>query len=350
MKTTRTSLFFVTVSGLLAICGPALTVQADGLIQDLISYWQLDEGSGITTHDFVGGNDGTIYGAEWTAGQVDGALVFDGIDDYVELGSPDSLDDLPLGNFTISAWIYDEYNAGTTWGTVIGCYAYDHGWSFRTFSNAEGDRFLTFEAPHSGTWVRYYSVDGTIMQNTWYHVAAVWDANTKTAELYIDGAEPSYQKTDAGTGTYNSDASRDKEIGRLQHVGGIHYVSGVIDEVAIFKRSLSAEEIQQIYERGLSGQGLPVERIIAIKNIERAIDEKLEALERIDAAIERERAALQTLNELPANKQLRGLGRADIIRAKMQIYQSLVRQYRCKIELRRSIDNLEGSLELLNSD
>jgi hypothetical protein len=133
-------------------------------------------------------------------------------------------------------------------------------------------------------------------------------------------------------------------------VGGGHYFNGVIDEVAIYDGALSVEEIQQIYKRGLSGHGLPIERIIAIKNIKRAVDEKIEALERIDAALQREHAALQALNKLPADRQLRGLRRADILRAKVLIYQSLIRQRRCKLELQRSISELERSLEFLNFD
>lgn len=41
------------------------------------------EGTGTIAYDSVGGNDGTIHGATWTTGQVNGALSFDGVDDYI---------------------------------------------------------------------------------------------------------------------------------------------------------------------------------------------------------------------------------------------------------------------------
>ena len=337
MKTARTSLFLVAVLGLLAVCGSVQATEDNSPI----SYWQFDEGSGITAYDFIGGNDGTIYGAEWTTGQVGGALSFDGLDDYVELGSPANLDDLPLDNFTVSAWIYDKHNAATIWGTIIGSEDRHYGWSFRTFSNAEGDRSLNFQVWYSTTFARSWSSDGTILQNTWHHVAAVWDANTKTAKLYIDGIEPSYQTAIAGAGIYRTDASKNKEIGRIPHVGGVQYFNGVIDEVAIYNRALSAEEVWELYLDGLSDY----ER--AIKSIERAIDEKLEALERIDAALEREWAAHGALEQLLASGDYGDLDKRDIAAAQREIESAIRRQQRSRKVLLKSIERLEDSLSAL---
>jgi hypothetical protein len=157
----------------------------------LVSWWKFDEGNGTIAYDSAGDNNGTLVnGPIWTTGQIDGALSFDGTNDYVTVGSPASLDDLPLNNMTVCAWIYDKNTSGTKWGTVAGCYAFNSGWSFRTFSNSGGDRSLYFQAPHSSgeydKWATSWSSDGTIIPNTWHHVTAVWDGSTKTAKLYID--------------------------------------------------------------------------------------------------------------------------------------------------------------------
>jgi hypothetical protein len=70
--------------------------------EGMVSYWKLDEGSGTIATDSVGTNDGTLVnGPVWVSGQVNGALNFDGVDDYVLL--PDI--DLVPSPFTICAWV-----------------------------------------------------------------------------------------------------------------------------------------------------------------------------------------------------------------------------------------------------
>ena len=73
-------------------------------VQDLslIAYWKLDEGSGnLALDSSTNGNDGTVHGDPvWTTGKIDGALSFDGIDDYVDVGDIDLTE-----AFTIAAWI-----------------------------------------------------------------------------------------------------------------------------------------------------------------------------------------------------------------------------------------------------
>jgi len=56
-----------------------------------ISHWKFDEGEGDIAYDSVGSNHGTIYGATWTTGQINGALDFDGVDDYVNLENSSSI-------------------------------------------------------------------------------------------------------------------------------------------------------------------------------------------------------------------------------------------------------------------
>ncbi|MHC4423727.1 MAG: hypothetical protein ACYSWR_03540, partial [Planctomycetota bacterium] len=78
---------------------PSIAIGANGLI----SLWEFEEGDGTIAHDSVGNNDGTIYGASWTTGVIGGALRFDGVDDYVNVGNDNSLKPpLPV---TLSAWI-----------------------------------------------------------------------------------------------------------------------------------------------------------------------------------------------------------------------------------------------------
>ena len=69
-----------------------------------VSYWRFDDESGPTADDSIGSNDGTVSGATWTNGKVDGALSFNGSGDYVDISSV-SWSAIGTGDFTISAWI-----------------------------------------------------------------------------------------------------------------------------------------------------------------------------------------------------------------------------------------------------
>ena len=78
---------------------------ASGDITDgLIAHWKLDSDA----TDSAGTNDGIIYGAVSTAGKIDGALSFDGVDDYVDVGDslalthPSVFENTPLPNMCLN--------------------------------------------------------------------------------------------------------------------------------------------------------------------------------------------------------------------------------------------------------
>ena len=71
----------------------------------MISFWKLDDGTGTTAADSVGSNPGTVINAPapgWTTGVVDGALSFDGVNDYVEVPHSSGLD--ITDNLSVEFW------------------------------------------------------------------------------------------------------------------------------------------------------------------------------------------------------------------------------------------------------
>ncbi len=70
---------------------------------NLIAHWKFDETKGNIAYDSIGDNDGTVYGAQWTEGQVNGALEFDGQNDYVAVADNPALDGMSA--LTLSAWV-----------------------------------------------------------------------------------------------------------------------------------------------------------------------------------------------------------------------------------------------------
>jgi len=214
----------------------------------LIGHWSLDETAGLTVGDTaVYASAGRSHRdvAHMTAtGVSNRSMLFDGNTDYIELNSPTVLDDLPAGDFTIAAWIYDMQTL-LNQGTIFSSYIGGRGFSLRTFGEA-GKRCLIFDAPHTGIGADFRSVNGSIKPNTWHHVVAVWYAETRTAELYIDGYEVLYGWRQAGIGAYLSDAANNKEIGRLPL--GVQHFKGAIDDLIICKVALSAADVLQLYD------------------------------------------------------------------------------------------------------
>ena len=85
------------------VLGPILTSTTSA---ELVGWWKFDDGTGTTAVDSSGnGNDATVYGnAQWIDGWLDGALQFDGVDDYIEVPDNDTLD-VGKGDISFMLWI-----------------------------------------------------------------------------------------------------------------------------------------------------------------------------------------------------------------------------------------------------
>jgi parallel beta-helix repeat protein len=197
---------------------------------NLVSYWKLD-GDG---NDSAGDNDGTIYGAIPTTGQIGGALSFDG-DDYVQVADDDSLD--ISNNITISAWINPSNISSIR--MIVSKYKDYAGMSYLLELRDEKLHFMLRDVG---------SLFGTQVFSTgiWYLVAATYDGSQMIT--YINGELDNEQ---AASGTIPI-TTQELNIGR-QADNNLWPFEGLIDEVRIYDRGLSAEEIEAMYEAGLGG-------------------------------------------------------------------------------------------------
>ncbi len=324
------SLMIVAALGVLALCGSAWAVEG------MVSYWKFDGGSGAIAYDWVGGIDGTIYGAQWPTGQVGSALSFNGKGDgvYIE-GSSGTSSPLNIydSDITISSWVKIR-----TGGTVV-ARAKPHYITYRLMAHPHTTGLNVY------AYGRHYlvcSYEG-LSQGIWYHIAGVFDRHSDKGYVYING-------TLAASGPLpDAPAGNDglTKIGCRNNVNESPF-SGTIDEVAIFNRALSSEEIQQHYQNGLSGRGYPVDfRIMAIRKIESAISEKREALERIDAALEKEWAAYKALEEMLTGSEYGYLSYNGVAAVKQRIHSVIQNQEQSKEVLRNSIAKLEDVLAAL---
>ena len=236
----------IAMLGLLVLCGAAWAVE----VNEPVSHWKFDEGSGAIAYDSVGGNIGTIYGdVVWTVGQIDGALYFDGDWDYVDCGNTFAS---VTGSTTktITAWAksntadYSGQAAGN--GRIITLYR-ESGYS--GFSMLAKGSPATWQGLYAtaGNWYNHIDSGLSVTANEWTHIALVQDGagvyiyiNGVLANSSTDGAAPTMRRlVNADIGAYD---------GEHGHIGC--FFEGAVDELMIFDRALSAEEIQQLYQNG----------------------------------------------------------------------------------------------------
>ena len=217
-----------------------------------VGLWTLDDGSGAIAGDSSGnGNDGVVNGAAWTtAGQVSGALDFDGSDDYVDLGSLNASAD----SLTISAWI----NADTFThlsrqdarivSKATGTGSQDHYFMLSTIKSNGATR-LRFRLMTNGSTTTLLGSGGVLTSGTWIHVAAVYDG--AQMRLYQDGVEVG---NTSKTGNIDQNAVA-VWIGR--NPDGKRPFDGRIDEVYIYDQALTAAEIAALANTSGGGNQVP---------------------------------------------------------------------------------------------
>lgn len=205
---------------------------------DKSAYWQFNDNPGAMVSDSAGNQlDGTLENMDqtsWTGGKQCGGLYFDGLNDYVEITGFKGISG--FSSRTCTAWIKTPKSAAQvlSWGTT------ETGakWVIRT--NEDG----TLRAEVQGGYIF-----GTtpIADDNWHHVAVVLtnDAtpNISEVQLYVDGHLENIGGTLACA--INTAATENVKVG--VHAGGLKYYHGLIDEVRIYDRALSAADIEDIY-------------------------------------------------------------------------------------------------------
>ena len=180
------------------------------------------------------GNDGAREGPTWVTGLVDNALSFDGVNDYVQVPHSASLNISDV--ITLEAWIYMPARSSDLWGYVLCKYTYTIYGLIIGGTTAPGD--LQFWIGNSSVFSA--APHATLSLNTWYHVVATFDGSVM--KLYINGA---LNASTTVTRTIPT-STEDLFIGdRYDHT---RHFKGVIDEVRIYNRALSAREILRHYK------------------------------------------------------------------------------------------------------
>jgi len=170
------------------------------------------------------------------------SVIFDGINDFVDITNDSSLDFGTLVAFSLNVWV----KSTSTNQTYIEKQVAGVGWEFRTISNK-----LRFEHVGAGGALR---VDSTsdVGQNdgSWHMVSATYDGsgNASGAILYFDGAAVAKTTIDDSLSGSTLTAG-DIAIGSSTDGAATNF-TGNIDEVSVWSRDLTAGEITTIYNSG----------------------------------------------------------------------------------------------------
>ena len=229
----------------------------------LVSWWPLDETSGTTAADIVDANPGMHFnGPTPVAGKVAGALSFDGVDDFVTVANEANFDFDRTDAFTVEFWVKlqdtpskDHFLVNKQFGGaqpfngwhIVGC---------ESCATPDTLRMILRRSTSSQTAV-HGSTD--IIDGQFHHVAGVNlgnDGSASDIELYVDGqleTVTTVEQDNLGSNSILNNIS--VSIGSRGNVAdNVNMATGVIDEVEIYNRALTAEEIAAIFNAGSAGK------------------------------------------------------------------------------------------------
>ena len=219
-------------------------------LDGVVSYWPFDEGTvaGGTVEDVLGDNDGELEGnPKPVAGKVGKALEFNG-ENFVHIPGTASLEFAGAEEMSVVAWVNADSDSPVK-GVVAGCCGTIvaqrdvNGWALRFDGRNAGQEMEFIVTPG-------WQGDGgfgaaAFKKGEWHHMVGI--VNNKDMQLYVDGELEKEQNYNGPMTTGGSET----EIGKAGDGGFV----GIIDEVMIYSRALSADEVKQIFE----AEGLPVQ-------------------------------------------------------------------------------------------
>jgi hypothetical protein len=209
--------------------------------EDVLAIWLFDEQKGNIVKDTSGnGHDGEIKGSpKWIDGKFGGGMEFpEKAENYVNVPHDDNLN---LTTFTVTYW--GKLHKTATWQIPV------------TKSNAATSlRNFDFQIPGGGGTVSVYFTQGAsqwkgasaktvVSDEQWHHVAGAYDL--KNLRIYVDGVME-------GENTYKGSPDPVPDpltIGGF--IGGVDPVGGILDEIGIFNKALSDNDIKNIMTYGL---------------------------------------------------------------------------------------------------
>lgn len=218
-----------------------------GITSGLVAYYPFDN----DTNDYSGnGNDGAIYGgSNLTSGIISQGYSFDGVNGNMETPSDSSLN-FGLGSFTISFWVnHRDYAYPKTFGAIkkSNPSAYSAGgigWDFGHGYKSTGVDVAINDGVNSIRSTLAFDVGSRPpdLLNKWAHVIYIVDRDLDRVSAYVNGVKQSNEiNISSVTGVIDNNSTL-----KIATMYGWN-VDGVMDDMRIYNRALSVEDIAILY-------------------------------------------------------------------------------------------------------
>jgi hypothetical protein len=207
-------------------------VDSAGPINGLVAWWKFDETNGTVAYDSSGnGNDGSLgNGPTWTTGKIGGALSFDGVNDYVNLGNFGFFNNREVLSVSFWAKIISTPNAYNEIITQTNLNAV-------SITSSRKVHFNSFQ----GSWDIGLDSSTSIELNQWKFITTSRDSSS--VYIFIDG------NLNSSTSSFTKSSSNGYNT-LIGAKGGGNYLHGTLDDLRIYDRALSAAEVQALYNLG----------------------------------------------------------------------------------------------------
>ena len=233
------------VTGVRTQTGSLTSVPA---LSGLVAWWKAEN----NTIDSVNANNGTaIGGLSYTNGEVGQAFQFDGVSGYVSVPASPSLNIGATGSgVTIECWVKpNHFNPGAGLPIV----EWDSPSKDGLQMSVNGPQLFANIQDTAGNFHVIVTPNGTLTTGVFQHVALTFDKCSGLALLYINGA----QAAAVNIGSITPQTSYPvfnigKRTAAVTGNGDIY--NGLMDEVSLYNRALSASEIASIYNAGSAGK------------------------------------------------------------------------------------------------
>jgi hypothetical protein len=219
---------------ILTISNSSFSINTSGLV----GYWRLEEGSGSTAKDSSGyGNDGILYNnPTWLEGMFGSALSFNG-SNYVEI--PNSSVFNITEEMSVETWFYAEQNQPTGGSNqIVQRLDWSNNKGFFLREGNQSNHIVAFYVANGTHWV---SVSYSVSPGKWYHVVGSVKSNDKI-KLYVNGSLVAEYPF---VGNIVQETNKNIRIGYEDSGAAFN---GTIDEVKIWNRSLTQDEIKMLYQ------------------------------------------------------------------------------------------------------